>query len=202
MPFKKIPPLYNVWQGMLNRCRQPNNPQWRDYGGRGIAVCNRWQNSFSNFVADMGPRPDGYTLDRIDNNGNYTPKNCKWSSRKEQQRNRRITLRITRDGSTYTIAELAEKSGLKFDTVAKRAAQGLTLPEIVAKERRYDLSGLALGGVKNGQRQRQKTHCKSGHPFNEANTHHYVAASGAPARSCKRCHAIREAERRKSRKTA
>lgn len=73
---------------MLQRCTNPNDPAYRHYGGRGITVCERWQ-SFENFLADMGERPEGLTLDRTDNEGNYEPGNCKWATRAQQSANRR-----------------------------------------------------------------------------------------------------------------
>ena len=84
-------PYYRVWTGMKDRCYNSNSLQYSDYGGRGITVCDRWSD-FTLFVEDMGERPKGYTLDRIDNDGNYEPSNCRWTSRAIQQRNRRYCL--------------------------------------------------------------------------------------------------------------
>lgn len=81
-------PTYWSWSGMLSRCRDPRNASYKHYGVRGITVCERWHD-FENFLADMGPRPDGKTLDRINGDGNYEPGNCRWAAKAEQDANRR-----------------------------------------------------------------------------------------------------------------
>jgi hypothetical protein len=86
---RQRPAIYSCWVNMMTRCTNPNSSKWKDYGGRGISVCVRWRHSFESFLADMGEKPAGLTLDRIDNDGNYEPSNCRWATPSEQRINSR-----------------------------------------------------------------------------------------------------------------
>jgi uncharacterized protein YggL (DUF469 family) len=190
MPFKNPHPLYQVWQGMKARCLNPNNPHYANYGKRGIKICDQWINNFNQFVKDMGERPQGYSIDRINNDGDYTPQNCKWSTKKEQQRNRRVTKHITIEGISYLICDIAEKYDFKYDTIENRTKTAKTFNELVDKTRKVYKEGLALGGKASGAKKKALTHCKAGHEFTEANTHIYKGW-----RRCRTCHRIRQYNR-------
>jgi len=117
-------PLYAVWGSMLARCKNPNNMAYERYGGRGIKVCDRWL-EFSNFLADMGERPtEQHSIDRIDNNGDYCPENCRWATREEQGKNKRNNLVLTINGETKHYSEWAEQYGLARSTVLRRIKKG------------------------------------------------------------------------------
>ena len=116
---KSHTPTWNVWQSMLRRCETPSATYYRHYGGRGITVCQRWK-KFEHFLADMGERPPGLELDRINNDGNYEPKNCKWSSKYDQCNNRRCNRIIVFAGQRKTLSEWARSVGLRAGTLAGR----------------------------------------------------------------------------------
>ncbi len=116
-----IPPEYQVWVAMKYRCLNENEPSYKDYGGRGITVCKRWLHSFENFISDMGFRPSPkHSLDRIDNDGNYKPSNCRWATNAEQMSNRRNTKIITFNGETMGIDGWAERLGLSYNALHDR----------------------------------------------------------------------------------
>jgi len=104
--------LYTTWEGIKQRCHNPNYHDYKTYGGRGITVCDRWKNSFENFFEDMGVKPKGLTLERIDNDKGYSKENCKWATYKQQARNRRDNRFITYNGETKIMTDWARQYGL------------------------------------------------------------------------------------------
>jgi hypothetical protein len=114
---------YQSWSSMMQRCCNENNDRYPSYGGRGITVCERWKD-FNNFLADMGERPPQKSLDRIDNDKGYRLDNCKWSTRIEQQRNKRRSRKITSNGETKSIHEWAVITGISVGTIAARLSRG------------------------------------------------------------------------------
>lgn len=125
--------IHKAWISMRSRCFDSRNPCYPSYGGRGIRICKRWD-SFEQFAKDMGQHPGrSFSLDRIDNNGNYTPKNCRWATRKEQQRNRRCNHEITVRGRKATIAEWAEITGISKSTIRMRIMRGVPPTQAVTR---------------------------------------------------------------------
>jgi len=112
-------PIYKVWNSMNQRCSNQKFKYYSDYGGRGIKVCESWL-KFENFLADMGERPDGMTIDRVDNNKGYSPENCKWSTRIENANNKRNNRMITIGDETDTISNWCRRRGIKKSTVKSR----------------------------------------------------------------------------------
>lgn len=119
-------PEYSSWSSMKSRCLNKNAPNYHNYGGRGIGVCQRWLD-FKNFLEDMGPRPKGTTLERIDNDGNYCPENCRWASSQDQHRNTRANKNLTYKGKTQCQAAWADEFGIRRNTFQKRIANGWSM---------------------------------------------------------------------------
>ena len=130
-PKKKYKSEWGTWAGMIARCRDPKAHAFADYGGRGITVCERWL-VFENFLEDMGNRPEGRTLDRKNNNGNYEPGNCRWATRIEQQQNRRTNSVFTAFGETKCLSEWARYLGLPKSTLANRIRRGRSMDQAIA----------------------------------------------------------------------
>ncbi len=112
-------PTYHSWTAMKSRCFCLNAFGYERYGGRGITVCEKWMR-FEGFLDDMGERPEGTSLDRIDNNGNYEPDNCRWATAKQQQRNTQKNVRLTFNGKTRCLKEWAEIVGINHHTIRSR----------------------------------------------------------------------------------
>lgn len=109
---------YICWLDMKGRCYRPTNQRFSNYGGRGITVCDRWVNSFENFLADMGLKPTPqHSLDRINNDGNYEPCNCKWSTPKEQRMNKQNTVRVFYKNNLVPLKNLCEELGISSKSV-------------------------------------------------------------------------------------
>jgi len=113
-------PEYRTWKGIRKRCHNPKSVGYKNYGGRGIKVCDRWS-KFENFLADMGQKPTPkHTIERRDNNGNYEPNNCRWATVKEQNNNRRSNTKVTYNGQTKTISQWADELGFSWKTLYMR----------------------------------------------------------------------------------
>lgn len=123
---KSYTAFYKVWSGMVARCRNPQHQAYKNYGGRGITVCERWLR-FENFLADMGDRPAGMTLDRIDNDGPYNKENCRWASWETQQNNSRNNRVIEYMGDRKTLIQWARELKLGSQLLRQRIDAGWSL---------------------------------------------------------------------------
>lgn len=127
--------LYHIWEGMKSRCLNRAERSYKDYGGRGITVCEEWAQSFGAFrdwALANGYRDD-LTIDRIDNDGNYCPENCHWATKKEQGNNRRSNRKITHNGETHTLTQWAELIGIKRETLSQRLRNGWSVERALAE---------------------------------------------------------------------
>lgn len=117
-------PTYVSWRAMMNRCYRLSTNGYENYGGRGIRVCLRWQETWRNFLEDMGSRPKGKELGRINNNGHYTPENCEWQTRKENGRNKRNTLFVLCFGKIMSLAQAIEETKLNRSSTEALVRRG------------------------------------------------------------------------------
>lgn len=176
-------PEFKIWIGMIQRCENKTDAKtYSRYGGRGIVVCERWRQSFAAFYDDMGPRPSAkHSIDRINNNGNYEPDNCRWATRSEQQRNKRDSRIIECFGKRLTLAGWEDETGIYRKTIAIRidklrwpVDRALTEPS---------------GSFKN------RPTCPKGHLMDAKNTRRDKRGS----RSCRTCDRLRTARNKKKR---
>ena len=122
-------PLYPTWLNMIQRCENPKNPEYKNYGARGISVCPSWRESFENFHRDMGPRPPGHTVERRDNSGNYESDNCYWATPLEQGANRRDNNIVEWNGERMILSEACRRAGIKIETVRYRLKIGWSIED-------------------------------------------------------------------------
>lgn len=128
-------PLYQTWKHIVNRCENPECKSYHDYGGRGIRICDRWRNSFACFIADIGVRPSpGHELDRINNDGNYEPSNVRWSTRIDQARNKRTTVRLANGLPVRSVENIA---AVPITTVIDRLRRGWTEFDAIHRPSRF-----------------------------------------------------------------
>lgn len=138
-------PAYSSWQAMRTRCHNPNSTSYPRYGGRGITVCDRWRHSYAAFVEDMGPRPPGKTLHRIDNDGPYSPENCVWADRITQARTSRRTRYVRWRGERLPLSAACEAANVPYQAIQHQLGRGLTFDRAVRRVR--DLTAHAAGEV-------------------------------------------------------
>lgn len=135
--------LSYIWVSIKQRCFNKKNKGYKNYGGRGIKICKEWINSFQAFYDYVSQLPHcgekGYSLDRINNDGNYEPGNVRWATRSEQNRNRRRVRTFKNNGQTHTLQEWSELTGIPFGTIEYRYRQGKSPSEILSKERLYGI---------------------------------------------------------------
>jgi hypothetical protein len=126
-------PLYNIWKGMRRRCTVDTDRAWDNYGGRGITVCPQWneEDGINQFIKDMGERPLGYTLERIDNDGPYSPENCEWVTMSKQKQNTRRSRYIEHDGLRLTLSEWARRLGVSKGRTRRRFLLGQSIGDLV-----------------------------------------------------------------------
>jgi hypothetical protein len=130
---------YEVWVSMVKRCSNPKSASWPRYGGRGIRVCEQWRR-FEAFFADMGPRPPGAIIDRIDVNGNYEPANCRWATPKQSARNKTNTRWLVIKGEAISLPEASERFGIRSDVIWWRLRRGWSPEDAIGPDQKRKLT--------------------------------------------------------------
>jgi len=130
-------PTFNVWTNMKERCLNPNHNSYHRYGGRGITICDRWLESFQNFYDDMGPMPEGMSIDRVDVDGDYEPSNCRWATSEEQSNNRANNRVLEFKGRKQTIAQWAREVGVSKEALRYRLNAGWSAEEALTMKIDY-----------------------------------------------------------------
>lgn len=131
---------------MISRCHNPKATGYENYGGRGVVVCSRWRESFWNFYEDMGDRPEGTTLDRIDVDGNYEPTNCRWADLETQSNNKSDNIVLVADGREQTLSQWARELGILPNTIQYRLYRGWSVEQALGMEKRILPSKKRLQG--------------------------------------------------------
>lgn len=173
-------PEYPIWVAMRNRCNNPNNVNYKNYGGRGITVCSEWNKSFSSFIEDMGRRPKNCELDRIDNNKGYSKENCKWNKRYQNVRNKRNNINVVYKGQNFIAKDLTKKLGIKYQTfIARIKNLGWSVEKAITKE----------------TRNKSNKFCPNGHEYVDGS--YIITKHGS--RRCKECQREYDKKRRPKR---
>lgn len=129
-------PEYQTWKQIKQRCLNPNNPKFKDYGARGITVCSEWRADYTRFLRDMGRRPKGCSIERLNNDGDYSPGNCVWAMPQQQSHNKRSTLRLTFNGETNTLTEWAIATGIPAKLLYTRIRHNWPTESILTEPKR------------------------------------------------------------------
>ena len=143
---KSETPEFSTWTDIQTRCYNKNTKAFKDYGGRGITVCSKWLESFDNFLSDMGNKPSkSHSIDRINNNGNYEPNNCRWATIETQANNKRNNRKLTINGITKNMSEWAKEYNLSSTAILLRIRRGVSGEGLIAKSKLY--GSLTFNGV-------------------------------------------------------
>ncbi len=151
---------YAIWLSMITRCTNPKANNYHLYGGRGIRICDKWRQSFMEFLSDVGRRPHpDLTIDRLDNDGHYEPGNVRWSTIKEQGNNRRTNHVLTVDGVSKTIMQWAESTGISRTTIGSRVQSGWSMSDaILVRPRRIKLTEADVREIKRLSKEDPQRH--------------------------------------------